>query len=90
MEGLCNVEIYFLVPHQCKNKGTELKTRVSKFKTETLKKAETLRCKITQKRDFKTYHKRFRDFKIGPKFSEALVFKETILNPLEMMRYSYL
>ena len=36
------------------------------------------------------YHKRFWDFKIGPKFSETLVFRGTILYPLEMMRYSYL
>ena len=47
MEGLCNVEIYSLVPHQCKNRCTvraengkfetlsNCKTRVSKFKTET-------------------------------------------------------
>ena len=27
-----------------------------------------------QKRDFKTYHKRFRDFKILPKFSKLLTF----------------
>ena len=34
---------------------SDCKTWVSKFKTETLKKAETQRRKVTQKQDFETY-----------------------------------
>ena len=34
-----------------------------------------------QKRYFKTYQKRFRDFEILPKFSEIHVFRGTIRHP---------
>ena len=34
-----------------------------------------------EKRDFKTYQKRFRDFEILPKFSETHVFRGTIRHP---------
>ena len=34
-----------------------------------------------QKRDFETYQKRFRDFKILPKCSETHVFRGTIHHP---------
>ena len=34
-----------------------------------------------KKRDFKTYQKRFRDFEILPKFSEAHVFRDSIRHP---------
>ena len=34
-----------------------------------------------QKRDFKTYQKRFRDFEILPKLSETHVFRGTIRHP---------
>ena len=34
-----------------------------------------------QKWDFETYHKRFRDFEILPKFSETHVFQGTIRHP---------
>ena len=37
-----------------------------------------------KKRDFETYHKRFRDFEILTKFSENHVFRGTIRHP-----YSY-
>ena len=37
-----------------------------------------------KKRDFETYHKHFRDFKILTKFSENHVFRGTICHP-----YSY-
>ena len=36
-----------------------------------------------QKRDFETYQKRFRDFKIRPKFSETHVFWGTIRHPYQ-------
>ena len=35
-----------------------------------------------KKRDFEIYQKRFRDFKILPKFSETHVFQGTIGHPL--------
>ena len=34
-----------------------------------------------KKRDFKTYHKNFRDFKILTKFFETHVFRGTICHP---------
>jgi len=34
-----------------------------------------------KKRDFETYHKRFRDFEILTKFSETHVFRGTIRHP---------
>ena len=34
-----------------------------------------------KKRDFETYHKRFRDFEILTKFSETHVFRGTIHHP---------
>ena len=34
-----------------------------------------------KKRDFETYHKRFRDFEILTKFSETHVFRRTIRYP---------
>ena len=37
-----------------------------------------------KKRDFETYHKRFRDFEILTKFSESHVFRGTIRHPLNM------
>ena len=37
-----------------------------------------------QKRDFKTYQKRFRDFEILLKFSETHVFRGTIRHPYNM------
>ena len=37
-----------------------------------------------QKQDFKTYQKRFRDFKILPKFSKTHVFQGTICHPLKI------
>ena len=39
-----------------------------------------------KKRDFETYHKRFRDFEILTKFSETHVFRGTIRQP-SMWRY---
>ena len=38
-------------------------------------------AKITQKRDFETHKKRFRDFEIGPKLSESHGFRGSILFP---------
>ena len=35
-----------------------------------------------QKRDFETRQKRFRDFKILPKFSENHIFRGTLRHPL--------
>ena len=37
-----------------------------------------------KKWDFKTCHKRFRDFEIGPKFSKTHFFRETILYPYKL------
>ena len=34
-----------------------------------------------KKQDFETYQKRFRDFKILPKFSETHMFRGTIRHP---------
>ena len=45
---------------------------------------KTLKTVDTQKQDFETYHKRFQDFEIRPKFSENHVFQRTILYPLQI------
>ena len=37
-----------------------------------------------KKRDFETYHKRFRDFEILKKFSETHVFQGTIGHPYKI------
>ena len=39
-----------------------------------------------KKRDFETYQKRFRDFKILPKFSKTHVFQGTILHPFMIIK----
>ena len=41
-----------------------------------------------KKRDFETYHKRFRDFEILTKFSETHVFRGTIRHPLNCSQKS--
>ena len=40
-----------------------------------------------QKQDFKTYQKRFQDFKILPKFSKTHVVQGTICQPLKIEVY---
>ena len=61
------------------------KISTSEDQTERKKdKPETPRhrdAKITQKRDFETHKKRFRDFEIGPKLSETHGFRGSILFP---------
>ena len=44
--------------------------------TERPRGVKTPRSKITRKREFESYHKRFQDFEIGPNFSETQVFEE--------------
>ena len=57
----------------------------------TLKKFNTLRRKITQKRDLETYHKCFWDFEIGPKFSEnPLIIEERFYTPSSCATLPYL
>ena len=68
-------------------------TSENQTKTKKEKKSETPRPvgkkirdseaqkKNTRKRDFETLKKRFRDFEIGPKFSETQVFRGTIRHP---------
>ena len=76
-----------MYPWTLKNSTSENQT-----KTEKEKKSETPRPvgkkirdseaqKNTRKRDFETLKKRFRDFEIGPKFSESHVFRGTIRHP---------
>ena len=45
------------------------------------KKNETPRRKISQEREFESYHKRFQDFEIGPNISETQFCPGTILYP---------
>ena len=44
-------------------------------------KYETPRRKISQEREFESYHKRFQDFEIGPNISETQFCPGTILYP---------
>ena len=47
--------------------------------TERPRDVKTPRRKITRKREFESYHKRFQDFEIEPNFSETQVFRGTFL-----------
>ena len=50
--------------------------------TERPRDVKTPRRKITRKREFGSYHKRFQDFETGPNFSETQVFRGTFLNSI--------
>ena len=52
--------------------------------TERPRDVKTPGRKITRKREFESYHKRFQDFEIRKKFSENHVFRRTILYPLQI------
>ena len=49
--------------------------------TERPRDVKTPRRKITRKREFESYHKRFQDSEIGPNFSETQVFRGTFFTP---------
>ena len=42
-----------------------------------------------KKRDFETYHKRFRDFEILTKISETHVFRGTIRHPFSCTKQAF-
>ena len=49
------------------------------WETERLQDVKTPRRKITRKREFESYYKRFQDFEIVPNFSETQVVRGTFL-----------